>query len=382
MRPARWLPARRSAFDIRGPGLLRHRLRVAAPLIVQGGLMAGLAWWISQSLFGHGTPIFAATAALICLTAGMGGRARQAVDLFVGVLAGVVVGEVVSALRTGSDFWLIVPAVALAMSMAALIDPRPLTYIQAGAAVLIVVAVGASSSPVDYLVDAAVGGLVGLLGSQVLFTPDPVKLVERPVREILRDTADALRTAAGSLRLGSVAQARDACEHARDAHARLGELSGARAAARRVAGRTVRGRRRVARLRRADRPLDDVDVLVAAVLLLCDDVQDRLARAAAPSDRPSARLPDPTDRPARANTPTAPTDEPAAKTGEPTALADVLTALADGVTELSVRPLPAMTAALTAPPDHHRQPATPTPPTPPITVHLHDARAALTRLHP
>ncbi|WP_446218562.1 FUSC family protein [Micromonospora sp. IBHARD004] len=87
------MSVRRSAFDTTGPGRLRHRIRVAAPLIVQGALMAGVAWWISQSLFGHGTPIFAATAALICLTGGVGGRGRQAVDLFVGVLAGVLVGE-------------------------------------------------------------------------------------------------------------------------------------------------------------------------------------------------------------------------------------------------------------------------------------------------
>ncbi|WP_319461958.1 FUSC family protein [Micromonospora sp. RTP1Z1] len=348
MKPARW--PHRSAFDTAGPGLLRHRLRVAAPLIAQCALMAGLAWWISQSLFGHATPIFAATVALICLTAGMGGRGRQAVDLFVGVLAGVLVGEGVRALRTGNTFWLIVPAIALAMAMAALIDPRPLTYIQAGTAVLIVVTVGASSSPVDYLVDAAVGGLVGLLGSQVLFTPDPLKLVETPVREILSDTADALRTGAEALRRGSVAQARDACEHARDAHARLGELSGARAAARRVTGRTVRGRRRVARLRRADRPLDDVDVLVAAVLLLCDDVQTRLVRAGSPASDPL---------PAR------------------------LTGLADGVAELAARPLPAMAPAMTAPPDRLRRSADLTPPTqdvPATDVHLHDARTALHRL--
>ncbi|WP_446218564.1 hypothetical protein [Micromonospora sp. IBHARD004] len=200
--------------------------------------------------------------------------------------------------------------------------------------------------------DAAVGGLVGLLGSQVLFSPDPVRLVEAPVRGILRDTADALRTAAEALRRGSVAQARAACEQARDAHARLGELAGARAAARRVTGRTVRGSRRLARLRRADRPLDDVDVLVAAVLLLCDDVQTRLARAASPATDPL---------PAR------------------------LTELADGVAELAALPLPAMAPAMTAPPDHHRRSATHTPPTqyPPTTeAHLHDARTALHHLHP
>ncbi|PWR17169.1 hypothetical protein DKT69_01695, partial [Micromonospora sicca] len=345
VRPSRWWPARRSAFDTAGPGLLRHRIWMAAPLILQCSLMAGVAWWISQSFFGHGTPIFAATAALICLTSSMGGRGRQAVDLFVGVAAGVVVGQGLRALHTGNAFWLIVPAIALTMAMAALVNPRPLTYIQAGAAVLIVVAVGASSSPVEYLVDAAVGGLVGLLGSQVLFTPDPVKLVEEPVRKILRDTADALRTAGEALRRGSAAQAGVACERARDAHARLGELSGARAAAQRVTGRTVRGRRRLGRLRRADRPLDDVDVLIAAVLLLCDDVQVRLARAGAPASDPL---------PAR------------------------LTELADGVAELAARPMPVMA---TASPDRRRRAADPTPPSFPAPPCAEEVAATEVYLH-
>ncbi|WP_334491066.1 FUSC family protein [Micromonospora sp. CPCC 205711] len=343
-----------------GPAVMRRRLRVAAPLIVQCAVLAGGAWWISQSLLGHPTPIFAATAALICLTAGMGGRGRQAVDLFVGVLAGVLIGEGVRALHLGGGFWLIIPAVALAMSMAALLDPRPLTYIQAGAAVLIVVTVGASSSPTGYLLDAAVGGAVGLLGSQVLFSPDPVKLVEAPVREILRDAAEALRSAAEAVRRSSVAQADAACGHAREAHARLGELSAARTAARRVTGRTVRGRRRASRLRAADQPLDDVDVLVAAVLLLCEDVRSRLER---PTPPPEAHPPAVPPRPS---------------------LPDQLTALADGLTALADRPLPAMRPAPPTgpPPLPTASPAHPCSGTAahPYDVHLQDVLAALHRL--
>ncbi|MGC5020268.1 hypothetical protein [Micromonospora sp. DT47] len=181
-----WASARRSAFDIAGPGLFRHRMRVAAPLIVQCALLAGAAWWIAQSLFDHRTPVFAATAALICLTVGKGGRGRQAVDLLVGVLA------------------------------------------------------------------------------------------------------------------------HTACGHAREAHARLGELSRARAAAQRVTGRTVRVWRRAARLRQADQPLDDVELLIAAVLLLCEDVRAGLARSAPTPDPLPSRLT------ALADGPTAPPAHPTA----------------------------------------------------------------------
>ncbi|MEH0980859.1 FUSC family protein [Micromonospora sp. CPCC 205556] len=345
----RWAEARRSELDMVGPGLFRHRMRVAAPMIAQSALLAGAAWWIAQTVFDHESPIFAATASLICLTAGMGGRARQALDLFVGVLSGVLVGTVVRALDAGNEVWLIAPAIALSMTLAALVDPRPLTYIQSGGAVLIVVAVGSASSPTDYVLDAAVGGAIGLVGSQVLFTPDPVKLVTAPVREILRDFGAALRIAAESLHTGAPERAGTACEDARDAHARLGALTQARMAARRVSGRTVRGRRRAAHLRRVNRPLDDIDVLGAAVLLLCDDVQALLAS-------------DPTPMPGR--------------------LPTRLTELADGLTELADHPLLSMSGEPSDQPGGRPHPGiSPHPePSPATEVHLSDALAALHRL--
>ncbi|MGN9915415.1 FUSC family protein [Micromonospora palomenae] len=333
----------RSAARSVVPALLPHRIRMALPVIGQCALTAGAAWWIAATLFGHQAPIFAATGSLICLSAGMGGRGRQAVDLFVGVLAGVAVGEGVQALDLGIGFLVMVPALALAMSIAALIDPRPLTYVQSGTAVLIVAALGPARSPAGYLLDVAVGGALGLLGSQVLFSPDPVKLVAAPVPEILRDTAIALRTAAEALRRGGPALAATACEQARHANARLGRLTEARVVAHRVTGRTVRGRRRAARLHRADRPLDDVHVLVAAALLLCDDVHGQL------------------------------TSHPTAGSGP---LPDRLTELADGLAELSAATTdrsgsrPGSTAPVPSGPGDR----------PVIEVHLRDATAALHRL--
>ncbi|MFF5171581.1 aromatic acid exporter family protein [Micromonospora sp. NPDC000089] len=378
-RPRRWATLRRSSLDIAGPGVFRHRLRMAAPLIAQCAVLAGLAWWISQTLFGHQRPIFAATAALVCLTAGLGGRGRQAVDLLVGVGTGVLVGEGVRALHAGNDFWLIALAIAVAMATVALVDPRPLTYIQAGGAVLIVVVVGASSSPTDYLLDAATGGVIGLLGSQVLFTPDPVRLVEAPAREILADAADALRTAADALARGSAAGARAACADAREAHARLGELSAARAAAHKETFRTVRGRRRAARLRQADQPLDDMDVLVAAVLLLCVDARSELANRSELADR-SAHIGGGASADGTRARPAAP------DTGHES-LPRRLTALADGLMALAAHPVPAMHPTPPTAPGATIAPAGPgvtTTGAPAASrhadVHLRDAQLALHRL--
>ncbi|SCG40507.1 FUSC family protein [Micromonospora inositola] len=351
-RPDRLTPTLRSALDAASPGPLRHRLRQAVPVIAQCSVTAGAAWWIAGSIFGHQAPVFAASAAVVCLAAGVGGRGRQAVDLLAGVLAGVAVGELFRLVGIGTGPWQTVLAVALAMVAAAIIDARPLAYIQSGAAVLFVLTLAPAGRSLGHLLDAAVGGALGLLGSQVLFSPDPLKLVAAPVREILHATADALRTAAEALGRNSSHLAATACDRARDAHARLGGLARARLTARRVTARTVRGHRRAARVRQVDDRLSDIDVLVAAALLLCENVRERI------------------------------------RTGEenaPDRLPDQLLGLAAGLDELAGRHLPAV-GEVTADGVGPRGPARPA--VGPrsgleragFDVHLHDATGALDRL--
>lgn len=276
-------PALREALEAADPRSMRERIQHSLPVIAQCAVMAGAAWWVAQDVLGHRQPLLAATGAVVCLAAGVGGRARQAVDLLAGVLAGVVVGELIRRYVGGTGTAQIVLAVALAMTLAAILDARPLAFIQAGAAAVVVLAIPPDQTAADHLLNAAVGGVLGLLGSQVLFSPDPLKVVARPVRATLRSAADATRTAARALDQASPELVSTACGLAREAHARLGDLAHARLVARQVTGRTVRGHRRAARVRQIEDRLDDIDTAVAAILLLVEDIRSGIGGRPAPA---------------------------------------------------------------------------------------------------
>ncbi|WP_158545858.1 FUSC family protein [Blastococcus sp. TF02A-30] len=239
------------------PCTVAQRVAGALPTVLQCGLASAVAWWVAEALLGHAQPVFAATSAVVCLAAGTGGRARQAVDLLAGVLVGVLVGQVVRVVQAEPGTLTTLVAVTAALLAASLLDTRTLALIQAGASALFVLTLPPVETPFVRFLDAAVGGALGLLASQVLFTPDPVRLVRGPARAVLADVAAALRAADPD----------HAREHARQAVAGLGDLATARSTAWAVAARTVRGRLRADRLACLDRDLTDIDVLGAAALL-------------------------------------------------------------------------------------------------------------------
>lgn len=343
--PAGASPALREALAAADPRSVRERLQHSVPVIAQCAVMAGAGWWVAQDVLGHRQPLLAATGAVVCLAAGVGGRARQAVDLLSGVLAGVVVGELIRRFVGGTGTAQVVLAVALAMALAAILDARPLAFIQAGAAAVVVLSIPPDQTAADHLLNAAVGGVLGLLGSQVLFTPDPLKVVARPVRATLRSAADTTRTAARALDQASPDLASAACGRAREMHARLCDLAHARLVAWQVAGRTVRGHRLAARIRQIEDRLDDIDIAAAAILLLVEDIRGAVGRRPPPPATPQ--------------------------------LVGQLNALAAGLDEVASRPQPPIRADGAGTPvhaagwDHVGGP---------METHLRDATAALARL--
>ena len=254
------------------PGPVARRLASAWPTVVQSALGAGVAWIIARGLLGHRQPVFAATAAIICLSAGTGGRGRQAVDLLAGVVAGVLVGDLavhlVRHLVIGVGTLVVVGAVAVSLLAAALLDARPLAFIQAGASAMFVVTLTGTGTPLTRLEDAAIGGLLGLFGSQVLFAPDPVELVKAPLRDVFDGLADAVRLGARALRDGDPDRSDEAVRRVREVHVKIGNLAEARDTSRKVTSRTLRGWRRRSPARHLDDGLDTVDTLMASVVLL------------------------------------------------------------------------------------------------------------------
>ena len=158
----------------------RIRARVAATWrdAAAAAVAASLAYTLAMEAFGHPHPIFAAITAILCLAPGLPNRGRQAAGIILGVATGIVVGEV--ALQLPADHPLVRVSLTafFALTIASAYGLPPVVPIQAAVSAVLVLALGPVSAGVVRLLDVLAGTAVGLLFSQVLLTPDPVRLLE------------------------------------------------------------------------------------------------------------------------------------------------------------------------------------------------------------
>ena len=141
-----------------------RRWRSTAVPIVQSALAAGLSWLIAVHIVAHRAPFFAPVAAVVCLGMALGQRLRRAIELIVGVGVGIGVGDMlISAIGTGP--WQIALVVALAMSVAVLVDGGAVITGQAAVSAILVatLCLPGATSGIDRLVDGLIGGATGLL---------------------------------------------------------------------------------------------------------------------------------------------------------------------------------------------------------------------------
>ncbi|MBB4969490.1 FUSC family protein [Saccharothrix violaceirubra] len=175
------------------------RWRGTALPIVHTALAAGLSWWAAMAVAGHEHPFFAPIAAVVCLGVSLGQRLRRVVELVVGVSVGVGVGDVlISWIGTGP--WQIALVVALAMSAATLLDGGAVIALQAGSSAVLVATLlpPSTGGGLDRMVDALVGGLVGLAVTALL-PAHPLRVAHRHGRVVLGELATALRGVADAV---------------------------------------------------------------------------------------------------------------------------------------------------------------------------------------
>ncbi|XVQ14021.1 FUSC family protein [Spirillospora sp. CA-255316] len=229
------------------------RLGRMGPPIVQCSVAAALAWLIAADVLGHQRPFFAPIAVVLCVGAGLGQRIRRVAELVVGVSVGVGVGDLlVSVIGTGA--WQIALVVALAMAVAVFLDGATLITLQAGSSAVLVATLlppGGHEGP-DRMVDALVGGLVGL-AAIALFPGDPSALTRAEGRRLLDELARALRGAAAAVRERDPQLAEDSLERARGTQGAVDEYRAALATAGEVISLSPLRRRR--RRRALDRHL-------------------------------------------------------------------------------------------------------------------------------
>lgn len=177
-----------------------HRLRRTALPIAQCAIAAAVAWVVATQVFHHSRPFFAPIAAVISLGVSLGQRLRRVAEMVVGVSVGVGVGDLLIA-WIGSGPWQIALVVALAMSTAVLLNSGAVIALQSASSAVLVATLlpPGDTSGLERMVDALIGGLVGLAVAALL-PANPITVAHRHARVVLGALADGLRGASRATR--------------------------------------------------------------------------------------------------------------------------------------------------------------------------------------
>lgn len=202
------------------------RLRSKSWQIAQCAVASGVAWWLAQRLLDHPQPFFAPVVALVSLGTTYGQRLRRVVEMSVGVAVGIFLGDLYTHLL-GRGPWQISVMVAVAITLAVLLDASPLLINQAAVQSLVVVTVlpnaGAAFSRWE---DALVGGVVALVAATVV-PRAPLRRPREQAAVVVAKLGAVLHEAAASARSGNVDRAVEGLRMARSTDAIVDELRAA-----------------------------------------------------------------------------------------------------------------------------------------------------------
>ncbi|HKH26963.1 MAG TPA: FUSC family protein [Sphingomicrobium sp.] len=238
---------------------------------------AGIAWSLAHELFGHPRPVFAGVAAVISLAPGLPSRAAQAVNMMLGLATGLVVGEVLLAVPVFDSGLRIALITFLAMMAALSFGLAPVIAIQGGVSGLLVIALGPTTAGATRLADALVGTGVALVFSQVVLTPNPVRMIDSAVRRMLQLLAQDFAQSAEALESRDCAKAEAALGHFFASREGLDAVVASITAARSLSRWSVRGRLAAGRVAEVARLYDRRAIrLFASTLLFAEAVATNL----------------------------------------------------------------------------------------------------------
>lgn len=256
-----------------------RRVADSAWPLVQGTAAAVIAWTIAKYALDHDEPFFAPVAAVIALNATVGERGLNAVRLMQGVVVGIIVGELTLALLGGEPGSLAL-ATFVAMTIAVALGGARITVAQAAVGAILTVAIGDAEAGYERFIDAVVGAGVALTFSQLLFSPEPVRLLRSAESAALADMGRGLELTADALERDDEELAEAAVSRLRDLRDQLVELGRTRRASSRVSRRSAAWRSQRAPVVRETENVGYLDLLGDSCLML-----SRAALAAEGVDR-------------------------------------------------------------------------------------------------
>ncbi|WFE40632.1 FUSC family protein [Micromonospora sp. WMMD998] len=261
------------------------RLRRGWLPVVEATLAATVAWMLATRLVGHPQPFFAPAAALIVLGQARGQRIRRAVEVVLGVAAGVLVADLVVQALGPRTTWTVLTVILLTVSLAVAVGASSVTVVQAAVSALYLVVV---SPPTESLipfrfVDALIGGAVAVLASQLVDARRPLAPLVAEFRHTFAELAEVLDEIGAALDRADDTAAVAALDRARHADAGVERLRDAVQAAGEALRLNLRRRRHLGRLRSVEGSIRQTDYAVRNVRVL--------ARAAVTLTRGAAPVP-------------------------------------------------------------------------------------------
>lgn len=255
-----------------------QRLKDSWLYIIQVAIAAGLSYWFALEIVGHQQPFFAPMATVIVLSTTGGERFRRAVELVVGASLGVGLGDLLI-IWVGTGFWQIALVVGLAITLGKLLDKGVLLANQAafGAVLIATILPPGSSGGLDRMVDAFVGGMVGLLVI-AMFPESPLRHGRKEIAMLMGVTAKVLDEVALALKSGDTDAIRVALQDARGTQGGINNMIAAAKAGEEnlsVSPLLWRQRRKIRSLKRILHPVDNAirntRVLARRALTLSED---------------------------------------------------------------------------------------------------------------
>ncbi|MEH1055593.1 FUSC family protein [Micromonospora sp. CPCC 206171] len=246
------------------------RLRQGWLPVVETTLAATVAWILATRLVGHPQPFFAPAAALIVLGQARGQRVRRAVEVLLGVAAGVLVADLVVQALGPRTSWTVFTVILLTIALAVAVGASTVAVVQAAVSALYLVVV---SPPTESLVpfrfvDALIGGGVAVVASQLIDARRPLAPLVAEFRRTYQGMAEVLDEVAAALDARDEPAALAALDRARHLDAAVERLRTAVLAAGEAVRLNVRRRRHIGRLRTVDATVGQLDYAVRNVRVL------------------------------------------------------------------------------------------------------------------
>jgi uncharacterized membrane protein YgaE (UPF0421/DUF939 family) len=194
--------------------------------VAQCAIAAGVAWWVASDVFHHTSPFFAPVAAVVSLGTSYGQRLRRVLEVTIGVALGVFGADLIVRLL-GTEAWVIVLVVGLAMSTALLLDNGQVFLIQAAVQSIVITALKPGPGQAfTRWTDALVGGGVALVAATVV-PAAPLRRPREQAAKVVRKIRDLLQAASEVMVDGDVDRAVELLAEARATDPLIRELQDA-----------------------------------------------------------------------------------------------------------------------------------------------------------